>query len=454
MDGFLTSALAFVVAISILVAVHEYGHFWVARRLGIKVLRFSVGFGRPFWSRRGADGTEYCLAAIPLGGYVKLLDERDCEVAPEDLPRAFNRASPGKRIAVLLAGPAFNFAFAIIAYWGMFVAGVPAQRPLLGPIEPGSPAAEAGLAADDLLVSVDGTRTETMMDAYLALLEGIVADGTMEVVARGEDGTERTLTLRIEGDTRELTEPDAMMSGLGISRWRPVIPPVLAELTPDGAAAGAGFEPGDLIVAVDGEAVEDWMWWVEFVRERPGQRVAVTVERAGDLREIDLVIGEADENGRLIGRIGAAPRVDRTLWDRLWTEQHYGPLAAVPRAVEQTWRMSTTTLALLGRMVVGDVSLKHLSGPLTIAEGAGASARGGGASFLNFLALVSLSLGIINLLPIPLLDGGQIVYQIAEIVKGSPVSERAQLVGQQVGILMLLVLMSFAFYNDIVRLAG
>jgi len=454
MDGFLTSVLAFVVAISILVAVHEYGHFWVARRLGIKVLRFSVGFGRPFWSRRGSDGTEYCLAAIPLGGYVKLLDERDCEVAPEDLPRAFNRASPGRRIAVLLAGPAFNFIFAIIAYWGLFVAGVPAQRPLIGPVEPGSPAAEAGLAADDLLVSIDGRRTETMMDAYLALLEGIAAGGTIEMVVRGEDGAERALTVRIEGDTRELTEPETMMKGLGISRWRPDIPAVLDELTPDGAAAAAGFQPGDLIVSVDGEPVEHWMWWVEYVRERPGRRVAVIVERDGEAREIDLVIGEAEENDRLIGRIGAAPRLDAALWDRLWTVQHYGFLAAIPRAAEQTWRMSATTLTLMGRMVIGDVSLKHLSGPLTIAEGAGASARGGGTSFLNFLALVSLSLGIINLLPIPLLDGGQIVYQVAEVVKGSPVSERAQLVGQQVGILMLILLMSFAFYNDIMRLAG
>jgi regulator of sigma E protease len=454
MDGFITSALAFVVAISILVAVHEFGHFWVARRLGIKVLRFSVGFGRPFWSRRGADGTEYCLAAIPLGGYVKLLDERDCEVAPEDLPRAFNRASPGRRIAVLLAGPAFNFIFAVVAYWAMFVSGVPATKPLLGTVESGSPAAEAELRENDLIVSVEGVRTETMLDAFLGILEGIVDDGTVELLVRDAAGGERLAVLRVEGNTRALTEPGALMPGLGISQWQPVIPPVLADVSADGTAAASGLRPGDRVVSADGQPVDDWMNWVDFIRERPGRRVELTVERDGVVRDIELIIGEMDEEGRLIGRIGAAPRVDSDLWDPIRTEQRYGPLPAVPRAFEQTWRMTTTTLSLLVRMITGDVSFKHLSGPLTIAEGAGISAMGGVASFLNFLALVSLSLGIINLMPIPLLDGGQIVYQAAEVVKGSPLSERAQLIGQQVGLVMLLMLMGFAFYNDIVRLAN
>jgi regulator of sigma E protease len=454
MDGFITSALAFVVAISILVAVHEYGHFWVARRLGIKVLRFSVGFGRPFWSRRGADGTEYCLAAIPLGGYVKLLDERDCEVAPEDLPRAFNRASPGRRVAVLLAGPAFNFIFAVIAYWAMFVSGVPATKPLVGAIESGSPAAEAELRRNDLIVAVEGVRTETMLDAFLGILEGIVDDGAVELTLRNEGGIERVAVVRVEGDTRALTEPGALMPGLGISQWQPVIPPVLGEVSAGGSAAASGLRPGDRVVSADGQPVDDWMAWVDFIRERPGRRVDLTIERDGAVREMELVIGEADEEGRLIGRIGAAPRIESGLWDPIRTEQHYGPLPAIPRAFEQTWRMTATTLSLLVRMITGDVSFKHLSGPLTIAEGAGISAMGGAASFLNFLALVSLSLGIINLMPIPLLDGGQIVYQVAEVVKGSPLSERAQLIGQQVGLVMLLMLMGFAFYNDIVRLAN
>lgn len=454
MDGFVTSAIAFVVAISILVAVHEYGHFWVARRLGVKVLRFSVGFGRPLWRREGRDGTEYCISAIPLGGYVKLLDERDCDVAPEDAARTFNHQSPGRRIAILLAGPAFNFVFAVVAYWAMFVAGVPASRPLLGAVAPESPAAEAGIEPGDLVTAVDGQAVETMTDAQLAILKGVVGDGEVTLTVRGGQGAERAAVLRVDGGTRHLTEPGALLPGLGLQPWRPEIQPVIGELAPGGSAAAAGLAPGDRVVSAGGEPIRDWSAWVDFVRERPGRRVEVTVERDGALESLDLVIGEVEEDGRLIGRIGAAPRIDPDAWAPVRAEQRYGALEAVPRAFEQTWRMTVTTLSLLGRMVTGDVSLKNLSGPLSIAEGAGASAMAGGAFFLSFLGLISLSLGIINLLPIPLLDGGQIVYQVAEMMKGSPVSERAQLLGQQVGIVMLLLLMGFAFYNDIVRLAG
>ncbi|MEJ2514738.1 MAG: RIP metalloprotease RseP [Gammaproteobacteria bacterium] len=454
MEGFFTSVLAFVVAISILVAVHEYGHFWVARRLGIKVLRFSIGFGKPFWSRQGADGTEYCLAAIPLGGYVKLLDERDCDVRPEEVHLAFNRQSPMRRIAVLLAGPAFNFLFAVVAYWVMFVGGVPAMKPLVGEVSPGSPAAEAGIRSGDVITEVDGHRTETMTDAQLAILDGIVGDGRVSLQIRGADGSLRAARLEVAGETRGLTEPGALFPGLGLSAWRPEIPPVIGELSADGSAAASGLQTGDRVVAAAGEAVNDWSDWVDFIRARPGETVELVVERDGSRQRLALAIGEAQEEGVVIGRIGAAPQLDSDLWAPLRTEQRYGPLEAFPRAAEQTWRMSAVTLSLLGRMVVGDVSLKNLSGPLTIAEGAGATASAGATFFISFLALVSLSLGIINLMPIPLLDGGQIVYQVAEMVKGSPVSERAQLVGQQVGILMLLVIMGFAFYNDIVRLAG
>jgi regulator of sigma E protease len=453
LSGILTSALAFIVAIGVLVAVHEFGHFWVARRLGIKVLRFSVGFGRPLWSRVAADGTEYWISAIPLGGYVKLLDEREGEVAPEDLPRCFNRQPPGSRIAVLVAGPAFNFLFAIAAYWAMFVVGVPAMKPLVGAIEPDSPAAVAGMEPGDLIVAVEGRRTGTMMEAQLALLTALVPGGRATLELERATGERRSARIEVQGDTHALTEPGALFPGLGIGLWRPVIPAVIGEVLPDGTAAAAGLRPGDRVLRADGEPVEDWSALVALIRARPGEPVELVIERDGGRQSLTLRVGAADEEGQRIGRIGAAPQVTPELWDPVRTEQRHGPLAAVGRAAAETWRMSALTVTMMARMVMGQVSVKNISGPINIAQAAGFTAAAGATAFLSFLAIVSISLGIINLLPIPLLDGGQIVYQLVEIAKGSPVSERAQIVGQQVGILLLLLLMSFAFYNDIVRLA-
>ncbi|MFU8820336.1 MAG: RIP metalloprotease RseP [Gammaproteobacteria bacterium] len=453
MSGILTSALAFIVAIGVLVAVHEFGHFWVARRLGIKVLRFSIGFGRPLWRRSGADGTEYWVSAIPLGGYVKMLDEREGDVAPDDLPRAFNRQSPSRRIAVLFAGPAFNFLFAIAVYWIMFVVGVPAVKPLIGAIEPGSAAAEAGLRSGDRIVAVDGSSTDTMMAAQLGLLKAMVPGGRATLELEAPDGNRRTAHIEYVGDTHALTEPGAMFPGLGIGLWRPQIPAVIGELVPEGTAAASGLEPGDRVLSVDGRPVAGWDELVAVVRARPGETVDVVLERAGATRSLALFIGAADDEGQRVGRIGAGPRVTADLWDPVRTEQRFGPVGAIGQAVGETWRMSALTVTMMGRMVLGQVSVKNISGPINIAQAAGFTAAAGLTAFLSFLAIVSISLGIINLLPIPLLDGGQIVYQCVEVAKGSPVSERAQIIGQQVGILLLLMLMTFAFYNDIVRLA-
>jgi regulator of sigma E protease len=453
LSGILTSALAFIVAIAVLVAVHEFGHFWVARRLGIKVLRFSIGFGRPLWSKTGADGTEYWVSAIPLGGYVKMLDEREGNVPPEDLPRTFNHQSPSRRIAVLFAGPAFNFLFAIAAYWIMFVVGVPAMKPLVGAIEPGSPAAEAGLRAGDQIVAIGNSPTATMMDAQLGLLRAMVPGGRALLELEDADGRRRSAQLAFEGDTHALTEPGAMFPGLGISMWRPQIPAVIGQVLPEGTAAAAGLEEGDRIRSTDGRAIRDWDEWVAYIRERPGETVEVVIERDGGTRTIALPVGVAESDTGPVGRIGAAPRVTPELWDPARTEQRFGPLGAVGRAVTETWRMSALTVTMMGRMILGQVSVKNISGPINIAQAAGFTAAAGVIAFLSFLAIVSISLGIINLLPIPLLDGGQIVYQCVEIAKGSPVSDRAQIVGQQVGIFLLLMLMTFAFYNDIVRLA-
>jgi regulator of sigma E protease len=453
LSGILTSALAFIVAISVLVAVHEFGHFWVARRLGIKVLRFSIGFGRPLWRKPGGDGTEYWISAIPLGGYVKMLDGREAEVPPEDLPRAFDRQSPARRIAVLLAGPAFNFLFAIMVYWVMFVVGVPAMKPLIGAIEPQSAAAAAELRAGDQIVAVEGERTDTLMAVQLALLKAMVPGGRVTLEVEGEDGGRRVAHIEYDGDTHSLTEPGAMFPGLGIGMWRPRIPAVIGEVVPDGTAAAAGLEPGDHVVGMDNNPVDDWSGLVAAIRARPGETVQLEVQRDGVPHTLSLFIGAADDQGELVGRIGAAPEVRPELWDPIRTEQRFGPIGAVGVAAGETWRMSALTVTMLGRMILGQVSVKNISGPINIAQAAGFTAAAGLTAFLSFLAIVSISLGIINLLPIPLLDGGQIVYQCVEIAKGSPVSERAQVIGQQVGIFLLLMLMTFAFYNDIVRLA-
>ncbi|HUH00278.1 MAG TPA: RIP metalloprotease RseP [Gammaproteobacteria bacterium] len=453
MSGILTSALAFVVAIAVLVAVHEFGHFWVARRLGIKVLRFSIGFGRPLWRRAGADGTEYWISAIPLGGYVKMLDEREGDVPPEDLRRSFNQQPPSRRIAVLLAGPAFNFLFAIAAYWIMFVVGVPAMTPLVGEIEPDSPAAAAGLRPGDRIVAVGGAGIETMMDAQLELLDAMVPAGRTSIEVEGPDGGRRSLSIAYDGDTHALTEPGAMFPGLGIGLWRPEIPAVIGEVLPEGTAARSGLAPGDRVVSAAGRPVADWNELVALIRARPNESIELVVERDGARRSLALSVGAADDEGERVGRIGAAPRVDPALWDPVRSEQRFGPIGAVGRAVSETWRMSSLTVTMLGRMVLGQVSVKNISGPINIAQAAGFTAAAGATAFLSFLAIVSISLGIINLLPIPLLDGGQIVFQCVEIAKGSPVSERTQVIGQQVGIMLLLMLMTFAFYNDIVRLA-
>ncbi|MGB5623758.1 MAG: RIP metalloprotease RseP [Gammaproteobacteria bacterium] len=455
MSEVLTSILAFVVAISVLVAVHEYGHFWVARRLGVRVLRFCIGFGKPIWSRvSGRDQVEYAIAALPLGGYVKLLDEREGPVPEEQRHLAFNRQSPVRRIAILVAGPLFNFIFAVAAYWLMFVTGITALQPVIGGVEQGTAAEAAGFRAGDRIVAVDRHDTATMMDARIELLDSLVGDGEARIRVLGSDGGQRDLLLVVEGNRRTLTEGADIFPRLGILPWRPVVPPVIGSLSADGSAARSGLEVGDRIVEADGQRVTDWASWVDFVRARPEQQVAVEIERDGRRQMLDLTIGITESEQGAIGLIGAGVVVPEGLYDEVITEQRFGPLVAVGEALTRTWEMSALTVRMLYRMVTGDVSPKSISGPINIAQTAGYTASAGVAAFLAFLAIVSISLGILNLLPIPMLDGGQIVYQVAEIVKGSPVSEKAQLIGQQVGIVLLLMLMSFAFYNDIARLAG
>jgi regulator of sigma E protease len=457
MSGILTSVVAFIVAIGVLVAVHEFGHYWVARKLGFKVLRFSIGFGRPLAKRVGKepDRTEYVIAAIPLGGYVKMLDEREGPVAPEDAARAFQSRPPLARIAVLLAGPGFNFLFAIVAFWLVFMNGVPGLKPVVGEVTVGSFAEQAGLRPEDTLLSVDGRAVATREAAMLGMLDALVDGGDVPLVVRGMDGAERALDLVVPAERRrELTEPGVLLRGLGFGFWLPRQPVVVEALAEGGPAALAGLRIGDEVVAVGGEPVADFAAFVERIRLRPGQTVTLGVRRGGDLLELPVAVEAQSDDGVLVGRIGVTVGGDLRFPEEMRTLERYGPLAAAGPALGETWSKTVLTVKFLWRMVTGDVSTKNISGPINIAQYAGLSALGGLAYFLGFLALVSISLGVLNLLPIPILDGGQVLYQLAEMVKGRPLSEELQIAGQKAGVVLLVALMGFAFYNDIARLIG
>ena len=453
MSMVLTSIFAFVLAIGILVAVHEYGHYLIARLIGVKVLRFSIGFGRPIWLRRwGTDQTEYCVSAVPLGGYVKLLDEREGNVDPVDLPRAFNRQPIPKRIAVLVAGPLMNFVFAVFAYWAMFVIGVPGTQPIIGDVTEGSIAANAGLAEGDRIVRVGEQSVTTWEGAILAILDSILADGEMPMQVADRQEDRRTVWLDVQGKVTELTEPGKLFSGLGITPWAPPWFPLVTEVQAGSPAETAGLLPGDLILRLDKDPVQNGADWVRLVQAKPDQTVQIVVERGGAELQLTVALSSKLSEGNPVGWIGTTTTVPPGVLDRYRADQRYSFGESFGVALKRTWSMSALTVRMVGSMITGEVSVKNISGPINIAQYAGYSASGGLVSFLGFLAIVSISLGILNLLPIPMLDGGQVVYQVLEAFKGSPLSERAQLIGQQIGIVILVVLMSFAFYNDLTRI--
>ena len=449
----LITILSFLVTIGVLVVIHELGHYAVARMVGVKILRFSVGFGRPLWVRRlGPDQTEWAIAAIPLGGYVKMLDEREGDVAPAERSRAFNRQSVGSRILIVLAGPVANFMLAFLIYWVLFIAGLPGVKPVLGDAPQGTPAAIAGLANGETLRAIDGEPVHTWTDVRWLLLKEAVKRQAVDLEVQSAGGSLSTRRLEMSAITKDDLDRD-FLGKLGLRPFRPAVPAVMGRVLPGSAAERAGMSQGDRVVAIDGREIRTWFDFTAVVSKSPGKTLELEVERGGrryPMRATPEPVGEGDAR---IGRLGveAGPQLKQE-YERMTTTVRYGPVAAVGQAAHKVYDLSIFSIKMLGRMVVGDVSWKNLSGPITIADYAGQSAQLGWITFLGFLALVSVSLGVLNLLPIPLLDGGHLVYYFAEIVKGSPVSEKTMEIGQRFGMALLLGLTFFAFYNDINRL--
>ena len=444
---------AFLVAIGILVAVHEFGHYWVAKKLGFKVLRFSIGFGKPLIMRvgRDADRTEYCVAAIPLGGYVKLLDEREGEVSPEELHRSFTRRPVSHRIAVLLAGPAMNLIFASILYAILSMVGSQSIKPVVGQVRLDSPAAVAGLERGDEIVRVGDRGVGDIEELQIALIRQFSDDGVIPLRVR-RSGGEKSITLRVTEDRRALTEPGRLLPGLGFDLATWTADTLVQDAPHDSAGARAGLLAGDRLLSVDGQPVVNMTDFQSMVSAAPGREISIEVEREGARLRMVATVARVMEQGRPVGRLGIVLREGDRVWPPgLLQMRRSGPVDALVAGVEKTWDMSSLTVQMLWRMVTGQVSTKNISGVVSIAEFAGISAYLGVTAYLSFLAIISVSLGVLNLAPVPLLDGGQIVYQLVEAVKGSPLSERAQNFGQQVGIALLVVLMSLAFYNDISR---
>ncbi len=453
--GIVYSILAFIVAIGVLVTVHEFGHFWVARKLGVKVLRFSVGFGKPLWTRQsGPDQTEYVIAAIPFGGYVKMLDEREGEVDTHELDRAFNRKSVWRRIAIVAAGPAFNFLFAILAYYLIFIAGINGVKPVIGEIANPGPAYTAGVKRGDLILAVNGVETVSWERARFAMLEESVSADQIILQVQGPDFQIHDRAI----DIRELAllkkDQIDLMRDLGLSAWRPELPPIIAEVLPGGAAQQAGLLAGDNILSLGGIDIVSARQWVSRIRGNPETVMELRVLRDGDAVDLTLIPRSRTEAGETFGYIGVRNRIEipESIRREMMVVERYGPLDGMVQALDKTWRMTWITLRVLGKLVTGEASVKNLSGPITIAHYAGISARIGLEQFLGFLAIISISLGVLNLLPVPMLDGGHLFYYLVEIFKGSPVSEATEIIGQKIGILLLFCLMSIAIYNDLLRL--
>jgi len=454
MSEFISTLFFFLVALGILITVHELGHFLVARKLGVKVLRFSVGFGKAvlrYRSRR--DGTEYVLAALPLGGYVKMLDEREAPVPPEEASLAFNRQSLGVRSAIVAAGPIFNLLFAVLAYWVVLVTGETGAKAIVGEVIEPSVAEHGGFQTGDEIEAVGERKTPTWESVVYALFSESLAGQDLVIRVRDAGGSERVRWLESDA-VLELADQGQVLKALGLIPFRPPIPPVVGDIVAGEPAQQAGLAKGDRVLSADGQPIDTWGAWVEWVRERPGQSFEVEVQRGGRILALELTPRAVETEDGVIGRIGAGVSVPEGFYDEYRAEVSYAPVEAIGQAFSRTWDMGALMLKMLGRMIIGEASIKNLSGPISIAETAGRSASYGVSYFIKFLAIVSISLGVLNLLPIPVLDGGHLLYFLIEAIKGGPLSETVLELGQKIGIAFLLALMTLVFYLDISRLLG
>jgi regulator of sigma E protease len=446
----LYALLSFVVAISILIVVHEFGHYWVARRAGVKVLRFSIGFGKPLYKRTfGKDKTEFVIAMLPLGGYVKMLDETEGAVEPADLDRAFNRKSLAKRSAVVLAGPMFNLVFAVLAYWVIFVHGTDGFRPIVGHVVDNSPASVAGFKVGDELISVDGKDIKTWGHRRLYLFSRLLDKKPVTFTVQSADGRKHELHVNLDNLSLSRVGSSIMGKGLGLYLQFPEVKAVVGGLI-DGPAKKAGLIIGDRIIKIDGQEVNSWVDMAKLIQSNAGKELHITYLR-GEVQKTTVIVPKPSvQNGKTIGLIGISPKAPAIPAD-MTRRLQFGPVQGLKEAVVQTWTMSEMTLKILGKMLTREVSTKNISGPITIADYAGQAASIGLSEFIVFLAAISISLGVLNLLPIPVLDGGHLMYYVVEAIKGSPVSELARIRGQQIGFIILIMFMILAFYNDIIR---
>jgi len=456
--------IAFIVTIGILVTIHEYGHFQAARWCDVRVLRFSVGFGKPLWKKTfGKDNTEFVLAAIPFGGFVKMLDERELKAESESSPEvaqinyseselhhAFNRQNVWKRIAIVSAGPAANLLLAIVLYWGLFMWGVTGIRPIIGAVAENSPAAQASLKAGEIIQKIAGKPVQSWQDARWILLEQSLENKTVEIEAINNNNELFQHTLSFEGANHD-ADID-ILKKIGLEMVKPNIPAVIGEILPDSAAEKAGFMVNDKILQVDGVGISDWEQVVNVIKDNPNKKLLFEIEREQKVLRIAATPEAVKDGNQTIGRMGAAVKLDKKELDKLLIESSYSSFSSLQKALVKTWDTSLFSLKMLVKMVTGDVSLKSIGGPVTIATFAGESATLGIKTFLGFLALLSISIGVLNLLPIPVLDGGHLMYYMAEILKGSPVSEQTMLMGQKIGFVLLGLLMTIAIFNDFNRL--
>ncbi|GGD28575.1 sigma E protease regulator RseP [Franconibacter sp. IITDAS19] len=450
MLSILWNLAAFIVALGVLITVHEFGHFWVARKAGVRVERFSIGFGKALWRRTDRQGTEYVIALIPLGGYVKMLDERVEPVTPEMRHEAFNNKTVAQRAAIIAAGPIANFLFAVFAYWLVFLIGIPSIKPVIGEITPNSIAAQAQIEPGTELKAIDGIETPDWDAVRLALVAKIGDERTtLSVAPFGSDArTDKTLDLRNWQFEPDKEDP---VSSLGIQPRGPKIEPVLAEVQPQSAASKAGLQAGDRIVKVEGQPLTTWMTFVTLVRDNPSRPLSIEIERQGSPLSLTLIPDTKPGNEKAEGFAGVVPKVI-PLPEEYKTVRQYGPFAAIAEATDKTWQLMKLTVTMLGKLITGDVKLNNLSGPISIAQGAGMSAEYGLVYYLMFLALISVNLGIINLFPLPVLDGGHLLFLAIEKLKGGPVSERVQDFSYRIGSILLVLLMGLALFNDFSRL--